>query len=158
MIDIGCFDDTVLDLSIPDDGQQYFCINGNKTHFRVVEFASKDGSNRVKVSVKLIRLLEHMRVLTGQPIHINSGYRTPEHNAKVGGSPKSQHLTGKAADIVIGAGNNIGHALKAAILAESLGATGIGLYNTFTHIDVRDNKSFWDNTGKGLLQNGSFHY
>ena len=34
-----------------------------------------------------------------EPIVINSGYRSPELNKKVGGSPTSNHLTGCAADI-----------------------------------------------------------
>ena len=33
------------------------------------------------------------------PIVINSGYRSPEVNRRVGGSPTSNHLTGCAADI-----------------------------------------------------------
>ncbi|MBR2230006.1 MAG: hypothetical protein IJ886_07030 [Prevotella sp.] len=33
------------------------------------------------------------------PIIINSGYRSPELNKKVGGSPTSNHLTGCAVDI-----------------------------------------------------------
>ena len=34
-----------------------------------------------------------------EPIVINSGYRSPELNKKVGGSPTSNHLTGCAVDI-----------------------------------------------------------
>ena len=34
-----------------------------------------------------------------EPIIINSGYRSPELNKKVGGSPTSNHLTGCAVDI-----------------------------------------------------------
>jgi len=34
-----------------------------------------------------------------EPIIINSGYRSPELNKKVGGSPSSNHLTGCAVDI-----------------------------------------------------------
>ncbi len=33
------------------------------------------------------------------PIHINSGYRSPQLNRKVGGAPTSNHLTGCAVDI-----------------------------------------------------------
>ena len=33
------------------------------------------------------------------PIIITSGYRPPELNRLIGGSPSSQHLTGQAADI-----------------------------------------------------------
>ena len=36
---------------------------------------------------------------TEEPIVINSGYRSPELNKKVGGSPTSNHLTGCAVDI-----------------------------------------------------------
>ena len=34
-----------------------------------------------------------------EPIVINSGYRSPQLNKKVGGSPTSNHLTGCAVDI-----------------------------------------------------------
>lgn len=46
-----------------------------------------------------LELLEKLRASLGVAIQINSGYRCPKHNAEVGGSPKSQHLLGKAADI-----------------------------------------------------------
>ena len=36
---------------------------------------------------------------TEEPIIINSGYRSPELNKRVGGSPTSNHLTGCAVDI-----------------------------------------------------------
>ena len=36
---------------------------------------------------------------TEEPIIINSGYRSPQLNKKVGGSPTSNHLTGCAVDI-----------------------------------------------------------
>ena len=36
-----------------------------------------------------------------EPIIINSGYRSPEVNKKVGGAPNSNHLTGCAADIKV---------------------------------------------------------
>ena len=35
----------------------------------------------------------------GEPIVINSGYRSPQLNRKIGGVPTSNHLTGCAADI-----------------------------------------------------------
>ena len=43
--------------------------------------------------------LEELRVRAKTPIVINSGYRSPELNRKVGGSPTSNHLTGCAVDI-----------------------------------------------------------
>ena len=46
------------------------------------------------------QILEPARVAWGQPIFVNSGYRSPELNRVVGGVPNSQHLLGQAADIV----------------------------------------------------------
>ena len=44
------------------------------------------------------KILDPLREKVGS-IRINSGYRTPEHNKEVGGSPTSQHCKGEAADI-----------------------------------------------------------
>ena len=47
------------------------------------------------------QVLEPLRQHVRQPMVISSGYRCPELNKLVGGSPTSQHLTGEAADIYI---------------------------------------------------------
>lgn len=47
----------------------------------------------------LVPKLEEIRDLLG-PLHINSGYRSPELNRAVGGQPTSQHCNGEAADFV----------------------------------------------------------
>ena len=47
-------------------------------------------------------VLEPLRELYGAPLYVNSGYRSPEVNAAVGGVPTSQHLRGEAADITTG--------------------------------------------------------
>lgn len=84
----------------------------------------------------------------GVPVHLDCGFRTPSHNKAVGGSPKSQHLLGKAADIKIP-----GYTPEqVANLAKEIGFRGIGIYNTFTHVDVREHLvntvgrsfDFWD--------------
>ncbi len=46
----------------------------------------------------LARLLEATRTILGVPMRITSGYRTPEHNAAIGGVETSQHMDGTAAD------------------------------------------------------------
>ena len=48
-----------------------------------------------------------------EPIVINSGYRSPELNKKVGGSPTSNHLTGCAVDIRVA---GIEQALRYAVI------------------------------------------
>lgn len=44
-------------------------------------------------------VLQPLRDYMGEPIIINSGFRSPELNKKVGGVRDSQHLIGEAADI-----------------------------------------------------------
>lgn len=46
-----------------------------------------------------VNVLQPVRELTGQPIFINSGYRSKKVNKSVGGNNNSQHLKGQAADI-----------------------------------------------------------
>ena len=43
--------------------------------------------------------LEVLRERAGTPIIINSGYRSPQLNRKIGGANNSNHLTGCAVDI-----------------------------------------------------------
>ena len=52
-------------------------------------------------------VLDPLRDAWGGPIYVNSGYRCPELNKIVGGTPTSQHQRGEAADITVGtrAGN-----------------------------------------------------
>lgn len=47
------------------------------------------------------QVLEPLRQIVGVPIQVNSGYRCLRVNQSVGGSAKSQHMVGQAADIVI---------------------------------------------------------
>lgn len=55
----------------------------------------------VKENIKSLveDVLQPLRDAYGKPLRINSGYRCPELNSLVGGSPSSQHIKGEAADI-----------------------------------------------------------
>lgn len=103
------------------------------------EFECKDGEKLVKLDSTLLNKLQILRDKIGKPIIINSGYRTKRYNEKVGGSPKSQHMLGKAADIKI---NGLTPD-EIAIKAEKIGFGGIGIYKTFVHLDVRHIKTRW---------------
>lgn len=50
----------------------------------------------------VIRLLQPLRDIYGEPLRINSGFRSPELNEAVGGVPTSQHMKGQAADVRVG--------------------------------------------------------
>jgi uncharacterized protein YcbK (DUF882 family) len=47
----------------------------------------------------VLTCLEPLHVLWGAPLVCVSGYRSPAHNARVGGVQASQHMAGRAADI-----------------------------------------------------------
>ncbi|MBA6116467.1 peptidase M15 [Pseudomonas putida] len=46
----------------------------------------------------LCQALEQVRALFARPVIVSSGYRSAELNARIGGSSRSQHMTGLAAD------------------------------------------------------------
>ena len=110
------------------------------TNFRVREFACNDGTDPIFIDSDLVSVLQKIRTHFGKPVTITSAYRTPPHNSREGGTTYSQHLYGKAADIKISGVTP----KKVADYAETLlPEGGIGIYNTFTHIDVRSVKSRW---------------
>ena len=118
-------------------------------HFSVYEFACSDHSDTVLVDVALIEVLEQIRAHFGKAVHINSAYRTPAYNISIGGSPRSQHCLGTAADIRITGVDPIQIALYASSLPFYAKRGGIGYYSRvglkdgFVHIDVRSWKSRW---------------
>ena len=70
-------------------------------YFTEKELGIENASAEVKENMqKLVeKILDPLREKVGA-IKISSGYRSPEHNKKVGGSPTSQHITGQAVDLV----------------------------------------------------------
>lgn len=114
------------------------------TNFKVNEFACSDGTDTVFVSPELVTVLQKIRDHFGKAVVINSGYRTEAKNKALGGATYSQHKYGLAADITISGVSPLTVAKYAQTLLAGKG--GIGLYKTFTHVDVRASKSRWDST------------
>ena len=110
-------------------------------HFKVREFACGDGSDAVLVSPRLVMVLETIRAHFGSAVTINSGYRTPQYNEKVGGAEHSQHCYGTAADISVRGQTPAAVAAYARELMPDWG--GVGVYDSFCHIDVREAKADW---------------
>lgn len=99
-------------------------------HFSRSEFRDRRTGQLIGPAHELVHVLERIRALTGRPLRIISGYRSPSSNATVGGAKKSRHMHGDAADI------NQGHATLEQ--AWAAGAVGVGTNGVWaTHVDVR---------------------
>jgi len=87
---------------------------------------------------RLLKKLIELRGIIERPIYINSGYRCPAYNQKIGGVVNSYHLIGLADDIRVKDINLI----ELLEVCESIGFAGIGLYEkkNFLHLDVRPTK------------------
>lgn len=107
-------------------------------HFKVKEFACKDGSQVVFIDSYLVSILDILRNKVGKPVIINSGYRTPEWNKKCNGAKYSYHMRGMAADIRVNrmSAKEIANELNVIVPNEC----GIIVYNTWVHIDTRAKK------------------
>lgn len=92
----------------------------------------------------LVATLDLMREDLGLPLIVNSGLRCPEHNRNVGGSSDSRHLYGLAADISLPKGYTSADMEELAEEYEPFLNGGIGLYDTFIHLDVRGRRARWD--------------
>ena len=78
-------------------------MKANK-YFTLAEFKCKCGKCEMPQGTppdKLIDILCEIREHYGSPLIINSGYRCPTHNAKVGGAANSRHTKGDAVDFVV---------------------------------------------------------
>lgn len=121
------------------------------SNFQLPEFASKDGAFFPdEVKENLIELAENLQVLRdhfNETITINSGYRSPAHNERIGGVKNSFHVKGMAADIVV---NNVkpyivAKQIELLIAYGKMKQGGVGIYNTFVHYDIRGYAARWNN-------------
>ncbi len=126
--------------SVKKDGKTLVSKN-----FCVSEFSCKDGSDEVYIDSRLCEILQKTRDYFKSPVIINSAYRTPSYNAKVGGVANSQHTKGTAADIVVKGALPKDVAVYIESIMGNFG--GIGLYGSFVHVDTRSSRARWENYG-----------
>lgn len=118
-------------------------------NFNLNEFNSKCGRQMPEnIKKNIIEIIHNLQVIRDEvkvPISITSGYRSPEHNAKVKGAKDSQHVKGTAVDFKV-------HGLKpkeVALIVERLikegkiKQGGIGIYPSWVHYDIRGVKARW---------------
>jgi len=119
-------------------------------NFSLSEFDCKDGSKMppevFNNILLLVKELQTLRDFIGKPITINSGYRSPEYNKKIGGASRSQHLLGKAADIRVEgvSPRELRGVIEELIKDGRLSFKGIGAYSNFIHVDIRSKKARWN--------------
>ncbi|OON87820.1 YcbK family protein [Pyramidobacter sp. C12-8] len=108
-------------------------------HFAKDECVCRCGCGLCNATPRLLALAGKIRDLLGEPMIVTSVCRCRKHNAKVGGSPRSKHLSGRAMDFYCkrlspqAVYDAIVRAWENGELSE-LG--GIGLYNWGVHIDI----------------------
>ena len=110
-------------------------------NFSRYEFACKCTCGQDTVDAELLAVLEDIREHFGRAVTINSGNRCKNYNETIGGVKHSQHLTGRAADIVV-------DGVDSAVVYRYVDKTypcslGLGGYREFTHIDSRNKRARW---------------
>ncbi|MCB9739500.1 MAG: DUF882 domain-containing protein [Deltaproteobacteria bacterium] len=115
-------------------------------HFQLDEFRCPCGCKleqkpEIVAALKdLVVVLEDIRAEIGVPLVVHSGVRCPSWNRKCKGVPRSQHLLGKAADLVPKDKpvSELADLLRAK--GVDLGVRGLGLYSRFVHTDIRSGR------------------
>lgn len=127
----------------PDDALKFSVEKMGKTYrlarnFRLHEAQCSDGSDIVFVHPATLMLIQHLRDEFGA-IKVNSWYRTPSYNSRVG-TRNSKHMLGMAVDIV-----PMKMSLDQFIVeVKQLPIGGIGIYKSFVHLDTYGNGRRWD--------------
>lgn len=124
-------------------------------HFRLEEFGTDIPAAHIANVKRLATQLEILRAHIRRPIVITSGWRSPEHNARVGGTRESSHLTGSGADIVLRGTIPwsplwLAGYIEALIAAGIMHDGGLGIYAKHVHYDLGAQRR-WIDTGLGLL-------
>ena len=111
-------------------------------NFTLEEFNSKCGrdipNNVLPNILQLAKNLQVLRDAVGKSISITSGYRSPQHNKKIGGAKDSQHVKGMAADIKVTGmtPKEVALVIEGLIEQGKMKQGGIGIYPSWIHYDI----------------------
>ena len=123
-------------------------------HFTLSEMACKNGADKVLYSTELMAMLEKLRAYGEFTIHINSGYRSPSYNKKIGGASKSQHIYGTAADISVRKNGKTVSGKLICCLCQTLGFKGVAyISESAVHVDMRGSGTYRGDERKGYSGN-----
>ena len=101
------------------------------------------------VNPSLVAKLDTVQQQFGN-LPINSGYRSPSHNAAVGGARGSQHMQGNAVDVDV-SGKSIAERLAIINAASKAGIKGIGVYKNALHFDVGSKRAWGPSYHRGSV-------
>ena len=108
-------------------------------YFEYSEFDSPDQVGSYKhMNVEFLNKLAQARKIAAVGFKITSGYRSPEHNEKVGGVPNSSHTLGHAVDIYAPTSRQKYIIINALLQA---GFDRIGIAKNFIHVDDDPSKN-----------------
>lgn len=142
---------------------EMFMANLNLRYFTASEFlylggghhapGGCKGKNRVPAKNKWPRIrdtagaLDEIRHRLDAPVLLNSIYRNRSYNTCIGGVSGSLHMQFNATDFRCTDGKSSGHWASVAhrLRDEGFFKGGIGIYNTFVHVDTRGVNKSWDN-------------
>ena len=135
--------------------EQWFATKKFK-HFSAEEFTSyfRRTRNGVRNSppsatlweklVPTLRIVDELRRHFGKPIVILSSYRSPAYNKAISGASASIHMQFNALDIAVAgvSPSEVFKVLRAWRTAKKF-VGGLGLYETFVHVDTRGYNATW---------------
>ena len=110
--------------------------------FQLSEFACNDGTQVPESLIpnvkELAKNLQVLRDEIGESLTINSGYRSPSWNKKIGGVKSSMHLKAMASDLVCKSltPKQLKAVIEKLIKEGKMKNGGIGLYPSFVHYDI----------------------
>lgn len=116
-------------------------------NFKLEEFECGCGkcvTTASDISANLVYQLQKLRDSFGLPIKIASGYRCKEHNLAIGGAPRSQHMRGKAVDIITNHYTPVDRYRLIQLIFRMNTFNGVGIGSGKLHVDTRNTDPvFW---------------